>query len=229
VRFTLLLLVVLSSACGGSNESGGYREICGTGAAIEAHRKDVRARCSVSLLDPTAEDAGESVALLAPRSSSAPDPRSVEARNHYERAVALEADNDDKLAAIHYARAYEVSPVPKILAKLGAAYARVGDDARAYEAYATFLANPGEAPASLVDTVRSRLAELEERTVTLLVSCDAAAEKVQLDDLPEITCPARVRVRLRPGRVVVGTCAERRELVIERGKALAVNVGAPRG
>jgi len=132
-------------------------------------------------------------------------------------------------------RAYDLYPHPSLIWDLAQVRDRLDCEGIPDRAttYALFEAYRARAPARALEKrgeeVARRLAELDPQTSWLGVACearDARDSRVTMDgDRVEVArCPTRVRLRVNPGRHVVGLSACRREIDVPAGRGVLIRI-----
>jgi tetratricopeptide (TPR) repeat protein len=146
------------------------------------------------------------VALATPaRAQPQPQelPVSDEARRAFELGVALLQDRAGPRYAEAYEafnRAYAATPTPKILGNLGLCAMMLERDGEAIAHYERYLAEVHDADPSEVARIRRDLAELEQRSGTLIVELNVSGASMEDRRLPPGATPIVNRYEARGGR-----------------------------
>jgi hypothetical protein len=167
------------------------------------------------------------VALLvaAPRGAGAEQARDVvNARGHFDRAVALFRDADYEAALADFDRAYELAPHWGLLYNIGLARAALRDYPGAVEALERHLEDGGaQVPAARREQVEAELRRLRALVGRVAVSVTGpAAATVLVDDAEVGATPLAAPVAVAAGRHMVEVRARgflpwRRQVVVAGG------------
>lgn len=128
-----------------------------------------------------------SIACLSPAHAAAADADSSgvddEALRHYERAIALHADEAFDAALVELRRAYELRPSYKIIFNMAQVQVAMKDYASAIASYRRYLDEGGaEVPEKRRAEIEAQLVTLEQRVATLTITTDVPNVEVFVDD-----------------------------------------------
>ncbi len=106
-----------------------------------------------------------------------------EALHHYERAIALHADEAYDAALVELRRAYELRPSYKLVFNIAQVQFAMKDYAAALASYRQYLTEGGvEVPDKRRSEIEAQIATLEQRVATLTITTDVPGVEVFLDD-----------------------------------------------
>lgn len=129
---------------------------------------------------------GNNVAWAAEPSAGSDD----EALKHYERAIALHADEAYDAALVELRRAYELRPSYKLIFNMAQVQLAMKDYASALASYRRYLEEGGaEVPEKRRDEIEAQIAVLEQRVATLTLTTDVPGVEVFIDDSQVGTTP----------------------------------------
>lgn len=110
-------------------------------------------------------------------------PAGDEALQHYERAIALHADEAYDAALVELRRAYELRPSYKIIFNMAQVQVAMKDYASALVSYRRYLDEGGaEVPEKRRSEIEAQVATLEQRVATLTITTDVPNVEVFIDD-----------------------------------------------
>jgi hypothetical protein len=175
------------------------------------------------------------VLLLGSRNATAqtsPSPAAVaEARERFQRGVALSEERNYNAAMVEFQRAYELTRNPAVLFNISATYELTGHYVEALDAMLEYerLA-PRETVAQRRAEIDAALARLRGRIGTLVIRFEADGLQLQVDGLQRPVAEARAGLRLAAGRHRVSLSAPHytpREEVIDLAGGSTVVLSEP--
>jgi hypothetical protein len=143
-----------------------------------------------------------------------PDPR-VEARERFDRGLALFEEGRYDAALAEFQRAYELSPSYRILYNLGRVYAETGDSVRSVDSLERFLSEGGASIERRRRTeVDALLVEQRARVSRVWVRTNVPDAQITIDgalalgaDRSPLRTPLREPIRVTAGRHLIGARA----------------------
>lgn len=174
------------------------------------------------------------LALAPPTASAQDEAVRAEARREFEAGLAAARSGDWSRAHDHFARAYEIMPVPGVLMNLAGAQRHTRRYVESAESYRRWLAEvgPDHRDARHRESVVRALAELEAATPRVTVTVTNLTEGDQLQIDGETVRSIRQPIALNPGphRATVvrdGQVVAETEFELEEGVRVAIALGAP--
>lgn len=130
---------------------------------------------------------------------AANDPK-TEARQHFDRGVALAEQKSYEDAAVALNRAYELSPDFAVLFELGQVHIGAGQPVRAVQALGRYLTEGGaQIPEEKRKQVEAQIVEQEARIATVTVKADLSGAVIRVDSVEVGRTPLPTAIRLGAG------------------------------
>lgn len=173
------------------------------------------------------------VAAAAPGRAHAADTRArAEARERFDRGIALFNEGDNAGALAEFTRAYDLVPNRLVLFNIGMVYAAMGRPVEATDTLDRVLADAGPLAADKVATARHTRDEQARRVGTLEVTTNVPAS-IEVDGVDVARAPLASPLRIAGGTHVVAALAPghlpvRREVTVagEARATLALELAA---
>lgn len=151
-----------------------------------------------------------------------------EARERFDRGIALFNDGDNAGALAEFKRAYELIPNPLVLYNIGLVYAAMGRPVDAVAALDKVLAAPGSLAEDKLARAKRTHAEQSARIASLVVATNVPAT-LQIDNVEVGTTPLQAPLRVAGGVHVIGAVASgyaptRKEVTVAGGDKAEVRL-----
>ena len=124
----------------------------------------------------------------------------LEAKKHFQRAVALYEEQYFRASLAEFQRAYELAPNYKLLYNIGQALYQLQSYSKAAEAFEQYLASGNrDIPRARRSEVEDSLVRLRTRVATLTIRVNVAAAEVSVDDQVVATEAGSVTMKVNAG------------------------------